>query len=51
MDRDLQAILLRDNPWLVDGERLKEWLEERLPETLIPREVSRTTRERGGAKP
>jgi predicted AAA+ superfamily ATPase len=46
MDRDLQAILLRDNPWLVDGERLKEWLEERLPETLIPREVSRTTRER-----
>lgn len=46
MDRDLQTILLRDNPWLVDSGRLSGWLRSRVPEPFIPREVSRTVRER-----
>jgi len=46
MDRDLRAILLQDNPWLVDEARLKSWLERQLPPTFLPREISRTTRNR-----
>lgn len=46
MDRDLQAILLRDNPWLAEPERLSDWLRHRLPDRLIPREVSSVARRR-----
>lgn len=46
MNRDLQTILLRDNPWLVDSGRLPSWLRSRVPEPFIPREVSGTVRER-----
>lgn len=37
MDRDLQTILLRDNPWLVDSAELPAWLRARLPEVFLPR--------------
>ncbi len=40
MNRELQAILIRDNPWLTAGDRLPEWLRFRLPEQFIPRDVS-----------
>lgn len=46
MNRELQTILLRDNPWLSDPERLPEWLQHRLPDPLIPRDVAPTVRER-----
>lgn len=46
MDRDLQAILFRDNPWLVEEDRLEDWLDRQLPSTFLPREISRTTRQR-----
>ena len=46
MNRDLQTILLRDNPWLADPERLPEWLAHRLPEPVLPRDVAPTVRER-----
>ena len=41
MDRDLQTILLRDNPWLRDMGGLSEWLGKRLPRTLVPRHAAR----------
>ncbi len=40
MDRDLQALLLRDNPWLVDDGALAGWLPARLPATFIPRHLA-----------
>jgi predicted AAA+ superfamily ATPase len=40
MDRNLQIILLRDNPWLTDPEHLQRWLGERLPEIFYPRLVA-----------
>jgi predicted AAA+ superfamily ATPase len=40
MDRNLQTILLRDNPWLTDSEQLQRWLGERLPEVFYPRLVA-----------
>lgn len=46
MDRDLQTILLRDNPWLVDDGAVGEWLRARLPATLIPRQVAPTAAKR-----
>jgi hypothetical protein len=46
VDRDLQAILLRDNPWLRAPDRLAGWLRHRLPESLLPRDVSRRVRAR-----
>jgi hypothetical protein len=46
VDRDLQAILLRDNPWLVEPGRLDGWLRERLPERYLPRDAARRSRER-----
>jgi predicted AAA+ superfamily ATPase len=46
VNRDLQTILLRDNPWLVQPERLPDWLRARVPEPFIPRDVARTVRER-----
>ena len=46
MNRDLQTILLRDNPWLVDSGRLAGWLQARVPEPFIAREVTRAVKER-----
>ncbi|HUF79331.1 MAG TPA: hypothetical protein VMR44_10485, partial [Thermoanaerobaculia bacterium] len=46
MNRDLQTILLRDNPWLVDSGRLAGWLRARVPEPFISREVTRAVKER-----
>src|SRR5947209_8684893 len=37
MDRDLQAILLGDNPWLLDPGQLSPWLHARLPSPCLPR--------------
>jgi len=39
MDRDLQTILLRDNPWIEDPGTLGRWLGSHLPETFIPRDI------------
>lgn len=39
MDRDLLTILIRDNPWLDDPLHLNEWLDHRLPQPFIPRDV------------
>lgn len=46
MDRDLQTILLRDNPWILDRERLGTWLRDRLPDPYLPRLAARTARRR-----
>ena len=37
MHRDLETLLLRDNPWILEPERLPDWLRLRLPEMVIPR--------------
>jgi predicted AAA+ superfamily ATPase len=42
MDRDLQNILLRDNPWIEDPGALGRWLASHLPETFIPRHILET---------
>jgi hypothetical protein len=39
IDRDLQTILLRDNPWIQDQEALGRWLASHLPAISIPRSV------------
>jgi len=41
MNRDVQAILLHDNPWLRDTRRLGTWLEGHLPPVYIPRRAGR----------
>ncbi len=40
MDRDLQTIVLRDNPWLIEPNRLRAWLRARLPGTFLPRQAA-----------
>ncbi len=42
MDRDLQTILLRDNPWIQDRKALAPWLASHLPATYLPRSVLAT---------
>lgn len=37
MDRNLQTILLNDNPWLQEPARLAGWLRLRLPPVYLPR--------------
>lgn len=37
MEPDLRAILLHDNPWLLDRGRLEAWLRGRLPPDYVPR--------------
>ncbi len=37
MDRDLQTVLLRDNPWIPDPGQLAGWLRHRLPPVFHPR--------------
>ena len=39
MDRDLQTILLRDNPWIRDPGSLGQWFTSHLPATYIPRSM------------
>jgi len=46
MDPDLQTILLRDNPWLMDPGRLDSWLRARLPAACYPRHVARGSQKR-----
>jgi len=46
MDRDLQTILLRDNPWIEDPGRLGRWFASHLPETFIPRHILETAKGR-----
>ncbi|NJL26470.1 MAG: ATP-binding protein [Thermoanaerobaculia bacterium] len=48
MDRDLQAILLRDNPWLLDRGRLGGWLAARVPERYQHRRAAETAWQRWG---
>jgi predicted AAA+ superfamily ATPase len=46
MDRDLQTILLRDNPWLEDPGSVGRWLVSHLPKRFIPRRVLETAGDR-----
>jgi predicted AAA+ superfamily ATPase len=46
MNRDIQTILMRDNPWLEDRARLEDWLSARLPEIYIPRQTVKRARKR-----
>jgi predicted AAA+ superfamily ATPase len=46
VNRSLQTILLRDNPWLVQSEQLSAWLRRRVPDRFIPRDVSSMVGER-----
>jgi predicted AAA+ superfamily ATPase len=41
VDRDLQTILLGDNPWLLDKGGLTPWLHHRLPSPCLPRFAAR----------
>lgn len=41
MDRDLRTLLLFDNPWLTEPDRLPAWLRSRLPAQYLPREATR----------
>jgi len=40
VNRDLQAILAYDNPWLGDAGALSGWLKSHLPPTYLPRHVA-----------
>jgi predicted AAA+ superfamily ATPase len=40
VDRDLQTILLRDNPWVVSADGLPGWLRARLPASVLPRRMA-----------
>lgn len=42
MHRDLQAVLLHDNPWLRHPERLEGWLRFRLPDSYLSRNAERS---------
>jgi len=46
MNRDLQTILLRDNPWLVDPGELAGWLHLRIPPVWFPRRAASRAQER-----
>ncbi|HEX4959824.1 MAG TPA: ATP-binding protein [Thermoanaerobaculia bacterium] len=46
MDRNLQTILLGDNPWLQEPASLPDWLRLRLPPTYLPRFAAAKARER-----
>ena len=46
MDRNLQTILLRDNPWLQDPASLSGWLRLRLPPVYLPRFAAARAQER-----
>jgi uncharacterized protein len=46
VNRDLQTILLSDNPWILDLEQLAGWLRLRLPSPLLPRLAAAKGRER-----
>jgi uncharacterized protein len=50
MDRNLQTLLLRDNPWLQQPERLSSWLRSRLPAPYLPRPTLSAARQRWGEK-
>ena len=39
MDRDIQGILERDNPWLADRGRIRDWLQMRVPAPYVPRKA------------
>ncbi len=46
MDRNLQTLLLRDNPWLQAPEQLLPWLRSRLPARFVERLGLATARQR-----
>src|SRR6266852_100316 len=46
MDRNLQTILLTDNPWLQEPASLADWLRLRLPPVYLPRLAASTARRR-----
>ncbi len=46
MDRDIQAIVERDNSWLSDAGLLRDWLRSRLPDPYIPREAAQRSQSR-----
>jgi len=46
VNRDLQTLLLRDNPWLTEPERLGSWLESHLPKPFFPRYAADAVRRR-----
>ena len=46
MDRDLQTILLRDNPWIEKPEVLPGWIHSHLPERFIPRRILAASEDR-----
>ena len=46
MDRNLQTILLSDNPWLLEPASLTGWLRRRLPATYVLRLAAATARKR-----
>lgn len=48
MNRDLQTILLSDNPWLLDPGSLADWLRRRLPTPCLSRLGASKARERWG---
>lgn len=48
MNRDLQTILLADNPWLTDPAQLDGWLRRRIPAVYLPRRATALAGERWG---
>jgi predicted AAA+ superfamily ATPase len=48
MDRNLQTILLHDNPWIEDSAQLQGWLRARLPGPFLPRPAISKARQRWG---
>jgi len=48
VNRDLQTILLKDNPWLLDPAQLPGWLRLRLPPVWFPRRAASAAQERWG---
>ena len=46
VNRDLQTILLRDNPWLLDPAQVAGWLRRRLPPVYLARRAAARARQR-----
>ena len=46
MDRDLQTLLLYDNPWIGSPDSLDQWFTSHLPEPFIPRKIIKTANRR-----
>ncbi len=46
MNLDIQALIIRDNPWLESQGQVEDWLRFRLPDPFVPRKAAQRVQER-----